>query len=73
MIPAAYRGLLQDRRTRLLLAGLGASSLGDGLSTVTITALRRLVRNREVARQESRSLRRRAAPRLGPSTTTQSM
>jgi hypothetical protein len=39
MIPAAYRSLLQDRRTRLLLTGLGASSLGDGLSTVTIARL----------------------------------
>lgn len=39
MIPAAYRSLLQDRRTRRLLAGLGASSLGDGLSIVTIAWL----------------------------------
>ena len=39
MIPAAYRSLLQDRRTRLLLTGLGASSLGDGLSIVTIAWL----------------------------------
>jgi hypothetical protein len=39
MIPAAYRSLLQDRRTRLLLTGLGASSLGDGISTVTIAWL----------------------------------
>jgi MFS family permease len=39
MVPAAYRTLLQDRRTRLLLTGLGASSLGDGLSTVTIAWL----------------------------------
>jgi MFS family permease len=39
MVPAAYRSLLQDRRTRLLLTGLGASSLGDGLSTVTIAWL----------------------------------
>jgi predicted MFS family arabinose efflux permease len=39
MIPAVYRGLLRDRRARLLLAGLGASSLGDGLSTVTIAWL----------------------------------
>jgi predicted MFS family arabinose efflux permease len=38
-LPAAYRDLLQDRRVRLLLAGLGASSLGDGLSTVTIAWL----------------------------------
>ena len=39
MVPAAYRILLQDRRTRLLLTGLGASSLGDGMSTVTIAWL----------------------------------
>ena len=39
MIPVAYRTLLRDRRTRRLLAGLGASSLGDGLSTVTIAWL----------------------------------
>jgi hypothetical protein len=39
MVPGAYRTLLQDRRTRLLLTGLGASSLGDGLSTVTIAWL----------------------------------
>jgi len=39
MIPAAYRSLLLDGRTRRLLAGLGASSLGDGLSTVTIAWL----------------------------------
>ena len=38
-IPAAYRSLLQDGRTRRLLAGLGASSLGDGLSTITIAWL----------------------------------
>jgi MFS family permease len=39
MIPAAYRSLLQDARTRRLLTGLGASSLGDGMSTVTIAWL----------------------------------
>lgn len=39
MIPAAYRSLLEDGRTRRLLAGLGASSLGDGLSTITIAWL----------------------------------
>src|SRR5512132_250241 len=39
MVPAAYRSLLQDRRTRLLLTGLGASALGDGMSTVTIAWL----------------------------------
>jgi predicted MFS family arabinose efflux permease len=35
----AYRRLLRDRRTRRLLAGLGVSSLGDGMSTVTIAWL----------------------------------
>jgi MFS family permease len=39
MVPTAYRSLLKDRRTRLLLTGLGASSLGDGMSTVTIAWL----------------------------------
>jgi MFS family permease len=39
MIPEAYRRLLGDPRTRRLLGGLGASSLGDGMSTVTIAWL----------------------------------
>ncbi len=39
LIPAAYRGLLCDRATRRLLTGLGVSSLGDGMSTVTIAWL----------------------------------
>jgi MFS family permease len=39
MIPRAYRALLADRRARRLLAGLGVSSLGDGMSTVTIAWL----------------------------------
>ena len=39
MITVAYRRLLGDPRTRRLLAGLGASSLGDGLSTVPIAWL----------------------------------
>jgi predicted MFS family arabinose efflux permease len=30
-VPTAYRSLLRNPRTRRLLAGLGASSLGDGL------------------------------------------
>ena len=38
-VPTAYRPLLRNPRTRRLLAGLGASSLGDGLSTVTIAWL----------------------------------
>jgi predicted MFS family arabinose efflux permease len=39
VIPGTYRRLLADRRARRLLAGLGVSSLGDGLSTVTIAWL----------------------------------
>lgn len=39
MIPATYRRLLRDRRARRLLSGLGGSSLGDGMSTVTIAWL----------------------------------
>jgi predicted MFS family arabinose efflux permease len=39
VIPAVYRALLRDRRTRRLLAGLGVSSLGDGMSVVTIAWL----------------------------------
>jgi predicted MFS family arabinose efflux permease len=39
MIPHAYRVLLRDRRARRLLSGLGVSSLGDGMSTVTIAWL----------------------------------
>jgi predicted MFS family arabinose efflux permease len=36
VIPLAYRRLLQNGRTRRLLLGLGISSLGDGMSMVTI-------------------------------------
>jgi MFS family permease len=36
---AAYRGLLRDSRARSLLVGLAVSSLGDGMSTVTIAWL----------------------------------
>jgi hypothetical protein len=39
LIPHAYRILLTDRRARRLLSGLGVSSLGDGMSTVTIVWL----------------------------------
>lgn len=39
VLPAVYRGLLRDRRTRRLLIGLGVSSLGDGMSTVTVAWL----------------------------------
>jgi MFS family permease len=35
----AYRNLLRDSRTRRLLAGLAVSSLGDGMSIVTIAWL----------------------------------
>ena len=38
-VPEAYRRLLARPQTRLLLAGLGVSSLGDGISTVTIAWL----------------------------------
>src|SRR5262249_12576478 len=38
-IPQAYRVPLRDRRARRLLSGLGVSSLGDGMSTVTIAWL----------------------------------
>jgi len=38
-VPDAYRELLSSRQTRLLLAGLGVSSLGDGISTVTVAWL----------------------------------
>ena len=37
--PDAYRQLLASRQVRLLLAGLGVSSLGDGISTVAIAWL----------------------------------
>lgn len=36
MIPNAYRTLLRDQPAPRLLSGLGISSLGDGMSTVTI-------------------------------------
>lgn len=39
MIPRTYRALLRDRRAQRLLSGLGVSSLGDGLSAVTIAWL----------------------------------
>lgn len=37
--PGAYRQLLSRPQLRLLLAGLGVSSLGDGISTVTVAWL----------------------------------
>jgi len=39
LIPTAYRQLLASRQIRLLLSGLGVSSLGDGISTVAIAWL----------------------------------
>jgi len=39
LIPHAYRALLRDPRARRLLSGLGVSSLGDGMSIVTIAWL----------------------------------
>lgn len=39
LIPAVYRELLRRRGTRRLLIGLGVSSLGDGMSTVTVAWL----------------------------------
>jgi MFS family permease len=39
VIPAVYRRLLRERRTRRFLTGMGASSLGDGMSTVTVAWL----------------------------------
>jgi predicted MFS family arabinose efflux permease len=38
-VTTTYRTLLADRRTRRFLTGLGVSSLGDGISTVTIAWL----------------------------------
>ena len=38
-VPRAYRQLLGHPQMRLLLAGLGVSALGDGISTVTIAWL----------------------------------
>ena len=43
MIPAAYRGVLSDTQTRRLLAGLGVSSLGDGMSMVVVAWLAVLI------------------------------
>jgi MFS family permease len=39
VIPAVYRSLLRNPPTRRLLGGLAVSSLGDGMSTVTIAWL----------------------------------
>src|SRR5262249_37833247 len=39
VIPETYRVLLRDPGARRLLSGLGVSSLGDGMSTVTIAWL----------------------------------
>jgi MFS family permease len=39
VVPRTYRALLRDGRARRLLSGLGVSSLGDGMSMVTIAWL----------------------------------
>jgi hypothetical protein len=39
MIPAAYRGVLSNTQARRLLAGLGVSALGDGMSMVSVAWL----------------------------------
>jgi MFS family permease len=39
LIPTAYRALLVERRTRRLLGAMGVSSLGDGMSAVTVAWL----------------------------------
>jgi MFS family permease len=39
LIPPAYRALLRDRRSRRLLGAMGVSSLGDGMSAVTVAWL----------------------------------
>ena len=42
-IPQAYRGLLREPNSRRFLTGLGVSSLGDALSTVTVAWLAVLI------------------------------
>jgi predicted MFS family arabinose efflux permease len=43
MIPAAYRGVLSNPQARRLLAGLGVSALGDGMSMVIVAWLAVLI------------------------------
>ena len=43
MIPGQYRTLVREPRTRRLLAGLGISALGDGMSMVTVAWLAVLI------------------------------
>ena len=43
LIPQAYRGLLREPNARRFLTGLGVSSLGDALSTVTVAWLAVLI------------------------------
>jgi hypothetical protein len=43
MIPAAYRGVLGNPQARRLLAGLGVSALGDGMSMVSVAWLALLI------------------------------
>jgi MFS family permease len=43
MIPPAYRGVLSNAQARRLLAGLGVSALGDGMSMVSVAWLAVLI------------------------------
>jgi MFS family permease len=43
LIPSAYRGLLREPSARRFLTGLGVSSLGDAMSTVTVAWLAVLI------------------------------
>jgi MFS family permease len=43
MIPAAYRGVLSNTQARRLMAGLGVSALGDGMSMVSVAWLAVLI------------------------------
>jgi len=43
MIRAAYRGVLGNTQARRLLAGLGVSALGDGMSMVSVAWLAVLI------------------------------
>ncbi len=43
MIPAAYQGVLGNTQARRLLAGLGVSALGDGMSMVSVAWLAVLI------------------------------
>ena len=43
LIPSAYRGLLREPSSRRFLTGLGVSSLGDAMSTITVAWLAVLI------------------------------